>query len=43
MKIDEGKIEFKNVHFKYSENEENVLKGVNLEFKGRKNDSFSWT
>ena len=36
MKIDEGKIEFKNVHFKYSENEENVLKGVNLEFKGRK-------
>ena len=38
--IDEGKIEFKNVHFKYYEKKN--VQSLNLEFK-EENDSFSWT
>ena len=33
LKIDQGKINFKNVSFKYSESINNVLKDINLEFK----------
>ena len=36
LKIDTGNIKFENVSFKYSKNEEEVLKNVNLEIKGGK-------
>ncbi len=36
IKISEAKIKFDNVEFAYEANEGNVLKGVNLEFKGGK-------
>ncbi len=36
ISISEGTIEFKNIFFKYNPNEENILKGINLLFEGRK-------
>ncbi len=36
LEITEGTINFKDVFFSYNENENEVLKGVNLEFKGGK-------
>ena len=36
IKVTDGTIEFKNVFFKYNSNEENILKGINLTFQGRK-------
>jgi ATP-binding cassette, subfamily B, bacterial MsbA len=36
IKITKGEIRFKNINFKYNENEDNVLKDVNLEILGGK-------
>ena len=36
IQINEGKIQFKDIYFKYNSNEENVLNNINLEFKGGK-------
>ena len=36
IEINEGKIQFKDIYFKYNSNEENVLNNINLEFKGGK-------
>ena len=36
IEIHEGKIQFKDIYFKYNSNEENVLNNINLEFKGGK-------
>ena len=36
INVIDGTIEFKNVFFKYNSNEENILKGINLTFQGRK-------
>ena len=36
LKIEENKISFENIFFKYEANEENVLKDVSLEFEGGK-------
>ena len=36
IEINEGKIQFKDIYFKYNSNEENVLNNINLEFEGGK-------
>ena len=36
IEIHDGKIQFKDIYFKYNSNEENVLNNINLEFKGGK-------
>ena len=36
IKITDGKINFKNISFKYNKDEKNVLDNVNLEFDGGK-------
>ena len=36
INITDGTIEFKNIFFKYNSEEENILKGINLVFEGRK-------
>ena len=36
MNISNGTIEFKNIFFKYNSNEQDILKGINLVFEGRK-------
>jgi ATP-binding cassette, subfamily B, bacterial MsbA len=36
IKITQGQIKFKNVHFKYNESENNVLEGVDLDISGGK-------
>ncbi len=36
IEISEGKIQFKDIFFKYNSNEENVLNNINLEFMGGK-------
>ena len=36
IEINEGRIQFKDIYFKYNSNEENVLNNINLEFKGGK-------
>ena len=36
IEINDGKIKFKDIYFKYNSNEENVLNNINLEFEGGK-------